>query len=173
MKAFTVHMPPDLSGDAAAERAAFIKDGFCWPALFIPLLWLLWRRLWLVLIAYLLAVSAIGAVQTIAGEGAATIILIAFAFFFAAEANNARRWSLRRRGWTQAGEAFGRDHGEAEIRYFVGREQRGDGDRGQSSSSPAFATKAVWAPTVAAASVTGPGIDPDAAGILGLFPEKD
>ena len=168
MKAFTVHMPPDFTGDAAAERAAFVKDGFCWPALFIPLLWLLWRRLWLVLVAYLVAVTAIGAVQVIAGEGAATLILIAFAFYFAAEANNARRWSLRRRRWTPAGEAFGHDRDEAEIGYFTGREWRGDDDRGGSSSSSALAAKAVWAPT---AAVTGP--DPDAGGIFGLFPEKD
>jgi len=168
MKAFTVHMPPDLSGDAAAERAAFVKDGFCWPALFIPLLWLLWRRLWLVLIAYLIAVTAIGALQIVAGEGAATVILIAFAFFFAAEANNTRRWSLRRRGWTQAGEAFGRNRAEAEISYFTGRERRGDDDN--SSTSAAAAAKTVWAPA-AAAAVTG--ADPDAADIVGLFPEKD
>lgn len=168
MKAFTVHMPPDLAGDAAAERAAFVKDGFCWPALFIPLLWLLWHRLWLVLIAYLVAVTAIGAVQIIAGEGAATIILIAFALYFAAEANNARRWSLRRRGWTRAGEAFGRNRDEAEIRYFTGREQRDDGDRGDSASSTAAVAKAVRAPA-AAAAVT----NPDAGGIFGLFPEKD
>ncbi len=171
MKAFTVHMPPDISGDAAAEQAVFVKDGFCWPALFIPLLWLLWRRLWLVLFAYLIAVSAIGGVRIIAGEGAAAMILIAFAFFFAAEANNARCWSLRRRGWSQAGDAFGRDRGEAELRYFTSRERRGEGDHGGSSSSPALAEKAAWAPAVAAASVPGP--DPDAAGIFGLFPEKD
>ena len=170
MKAFTVHMPPDLSGDAAAERAAFVKDGFCWPALFIPLLWLLWRRLWLVLIAYLIAVTVIGAMQIVAGEGAATVILIAFAFFFAAEANNTRRWSLRRRGWTQAGEAFGRNRAEAEISYFTGRERRGDDDRGDSSSS-ALAAKAAWTPAAATAAVTSP--DPDAGGIFGLFPEKD
>lgn len=170
MKAFTVHMPPDLTGDAAVERAVFIKDGLCWPALYIPLLWLLWHRMWLVLIAYLIAVMAIGAVQIFAGAGAAAIILIVFGFFFAAEANNARRWSLRRRGWTQAGEAFGRDREEAEIRYFTSRERRGDGDQGGSSSSPALAAKAAWAPA-AAASVTSP--DPDAAGIFGLFPEKD
>ena len=169
MKAFTVHMPPDLSGDAAAERATFVKDGFCWPALFIPLLWLLWRRLWLVLIVYLVAVTVISVVQIIAGEGAATIILIAFAFFFAAEANNARRWSLRRRGWTPAGEAFGHSRDEAEINYFTGRERRGDDDRGGSSS--ALAAKAAWAPAAAAAAVTSP--DPDAGGIFGLFPEKD
>jgi len=171
MKAFTVHMPPDLSADAAAERAAFIKDGFCWPALFIPVPWLLWHRLWLVLVVYLLAVSAIGAVQLIAGEGAATIIVIAFAFFFAAEANNARRWSLRRRGWTQAGEAFGHDRDEAEIRYFANHNAnpnwRDDGYRGV-SPVPA---QAAWAPAAATAPVTSP--DPDAAGIFGLFAEKD
>ena len=168
MKAFTVHMPPDLAGDAAAERAAFVKDGFCWPALFIPLLWLLWHRLWLVLIAYLIAVTAIGAVQIIAGEGAATLIFIAFAFYFAAEANNARRWSLRRHSWTRAGEAYGRGRAEAEIRYFTGREQGGDGDRGDVASSTAAVAKAVRAPA-AAAAVT----NPDAGGIFGLFPEKD
>ncbi len=173
MKAFTVHMPPDLPGDTAAERAVFVKDGFCWPALFIPLLWLLWHRLWLVLIAYLVAAMVIGAVQIIAGEAAAAIILIAFAFYFAAEANNARRWSLGRRGWMRDGEVFGRDHGEAEIRYFTHRERRGDGDRGDSLSSSAVATKADRAPAAAAASVTRPDIDPDAAGIVGLFPEKD
>ncbi len=172
MKAFTVHMPPDLPGDTAAERAVFVKDGFCWPALFIPVLWLLWHRLWLVLIAYFVAVAAITAVEIIAGEGAAIIILIAFAFYFAAEANNVWRWSLRRRGWTRAGEAFGRDRGEAEIRYFTGHEQRG-GDRGGSSSRPGSVTKADWPPAAAAASVTGADIDPDSAGIVGLFPEKD
>ena len=169
MKAFTVHMPPDLTGDAAAERAAFIKDGFCWPALYVPVLWLLWHRLWLVLVAYLIAATAIGAVQIIAGEAAATIILIAFAFYFAAEANNARRWSLHRRGWTRAGEAFGHDRGEAEIRYFTDRERRGDDDR--ASSSTGELAKAGWPPAAAAASVSG--ADPDAAGIVGLFPEKD
>ena len=171
MKAFTVHMPPDLAGDAAAERAVFVKDGFCWPALFIPVLWLLWRRLWLVLIAYFVAVAAITAVEIVAGNRAAIIILIAFAFYFAAEANNARRWSLSRRGWVRTGEAFGRDRGEAEIRYFTGRERNGDGRRGDSLSSSVAAAKADWSPAAAAASVTG--ADPDAASILGLFPEKD
>jgi hypothetical protein len=169
MKAFTVHMPPDLAGDAAAERAAFVKDGFCWPALFIPLLWLLWHRLWLVLVAYLVAVTAIGAAQVVAGKGAATFILIAFAFYFAAEANNARRWSLRRRGWTQAGEAFGRDRGEAELRYFTGLERHEGGDRGD----PPVPAKTPWAPAAATALVAGQDIDPDAGGIVGLFPEKD
>ncbi len=173
MKTFTVHMPPDLAGDAAAERTVFVKDGFCWPALFMPVLWLLWHRLWLVLVAYFVAVAAITFIEIVAGEGASIIILIAFAFYFAAEANNTRRWSLSRRRWTPAGESFGHDRGEAEIRYFTGRERRDDGDRGSSSSRPGSADKAVGTPAAAAASVTRPDIDPDAAGIFGLFPEKD
>jgi len=169
MKAFTVHMPPDLPGDVTAERAAFVKDGFCWPALFIPILWLLWHRLWLVLVGYVAAVSAIGAVQVIAGEGAATILLIAFAFYFAAEANNARRWSLNRRGWMPAGEAFGRDRGEAELRYFIDRERLSNSGQG---GMPAFSAHAAK-PAIAAAAATGASYDPDMAGIVGLFPEKD
>jgi hypothetical protein len=167
MKAFTIYMPPDLSGDEAAERAAFVKDGFCWPALFIPVVWLLWHRLWLVLVAYLIAVTAIGALQIIAGEGAVTIILIAFAFYFAAEANNARRWSLSRHGWSRVGEAFGRNRAEAEVRYFTRHERPDEGDHGTAPVS----AKPAWTRVTAAAPVTGR--DPDAAGILGLFPEKD
>jgi hypothetical protein len=172
MKAFTVHMPSDLSDDEAPERAAFVKDGFCWPALFIPVLWLLWCRLWLVLLGYLIAVMVIGAVQIIAGEGAATLILIAFAFYFAAEANNARRWSLNRRGWTPAGEAFGRDRDEAEIRYFSDRSRNDGGDRGDRGNPPVPA-KATLSPAAAGASVAGLSVDPDAADIVGLFPQKD
>ncbi len=170
MKTFTVHIPPDLSEDAAAERAAFVKDGFCWPALFVPVLWLLWHRLWLVLLAYLVAVTALAGLQTIAGEGAATLILIAFAFYFAAEANNARRWSLNRRGWRQAGDAAGRGRGEAELRYFTDRQQRSEGERKASSAAGAATAAAVWAPAGTAAMT---GADPEAAGIVGLFPEKD
>ena len=48
MRAYTVHAPPDEP--AAPERFAFVKDGFSWPALFVPILWILWHRLWLTLV---------------------------------------------------------------------------------------------------------------------------
>ena len=47
-----------------ADRLAFVKDGFSWPALFVPLLWLIYHRMWIELIVlglvYLALRSAFG-----------------------------------------------------------------------------------------------------------------
>ena len=66
MPVYTVFAPPQGSGAAEPDplRFVFVKDGFCWPALFIPELWLLFRRMWLVLVVYValsVVVSIVGA----------------------------------------------------------------------------------------------------------------
>src|SRR5262245_7686357 len=116
MRAYTVHAPPD--DPSAPERFAFVKDGFSWPALFVPLLWILWHRLWLVLIGYLVYLAALAGIGQLAGEGNATIIGLLGAILFALEANNLRRWSLRRRSWREVGGSFGQNLDEAEARFF-------------------------------------------------------
>ena len=57
MALYTVFAPPPEPGETAPDpvRFVFVKDGFCWPALFIPELWLLFRRMWLVFVLYLAA----------------------------------------------------------------------------------------------------------------------
>ena len=60
MTTYTVHEPPARAGEAAGDpdRFVFVRDGFYfWAFLFGPL-WLLWRRLWLVLLLYLVAIEA-------------------------------------------------------------------------------------------------------------------
>ena len=49
MAIYTIHAPS--AGRRPDDPTAFvaIKDGFCWPALFIPLVWTVYRRLWVVL----------------------------------------------------------------------------------------------------------------------------
>src|SRR5688500_13710887 len=116
MRAYTIHAPP---GDASSpERFAFVKDGFCWPALFVPILWILWRRLWLTLVWYIAWLLALAWVDRLAGEGAATVLALIGAVFFAFEANDIRRRSLRHRGWRDIGASSGANLDEAEIRFF-------------------------------------------------------
>ena len=54
MPVYTVHEPPPRDSDDAADAAdrfVFVRDGFSfWAFLFAPL-WMLWHRLWLVLLA--------------------------------------------------------------------------------------------------------------------------
>src|SRR5687768_16524893 len=116
MRAYTVHAPP--GDDAPPERFAFVKDGFSWPALFIPILWLVWHRLWLALVWYIAWVLALAWVDRLAGEGWATILAVLGALFLALEGNDIRRRSLASRGWRDLGAAAGSNREEAEIRFF-------------------------------------------------------
>jgi hypothetical protein len=120
MALYTVHAPKKADG-AAVEPAEliFIKDGFCWPALFIPVIWLIYRRLWLTLLIYLVALFVLGTLAGLAGTTASTLVMVLFAFYFALEANGLRRWTVERRRHALIGLVEGRNRDEAEVRFFT------------------------------------------------------
>ncbi|NRG16667.1 DUF2628 domain-containing protein [Rhizobiales bacterium] len=124
MTIYAVLTPPDASPAAFTESDAdhtlFIKDGFCWPALFIPMIWTLWHRLWLVFLGYLAIAVAIEGLSFALGGPAVGISAALFALLFAFEANNLRRWTMERRGWNFAGAIAAGDRDEAEVRFFAG-----------------------------------------------------
>ena len=159
MKAFTVHAPDD---DADPERIVFVKDGISWPALFIPVVWLLWRRLWVALALYLAYLVALVFLERAVGETAVTIVAILGAILFALEANNIRRWSLGRRGFGQIGETFGHNQDEAEIRYF--HEHWG---------KPGATEREPWRHSSRAVPPDGTRKPDDDERVFGLFPRAD
>ena len=61
MTVFTVHSLRRARTRTAAppERFAFVRDGFYFWAFLLGPLWMLWRRLWLVLVLYLVGTAAI------------------------------------------------------------------------------------------------------------------
>jgi len=156
MRSYTVHAPP---GDPPApERFVFVKDGFSWPALFVPVLWILYYRLWLTLVAYIGAMLLIGLVDWLAGDNVATVLAVLAAILFAMEANNIRRLELGRRGWRELGSASGESLEEAELRFFSNW-------RGGTPGAPRRG-----GPWSALRSDNASQADPDAP-IFGLFPE--
>ncbi len=117
MRYYSVHAP---TGDgAAADRFVFIKDGFSWPALFVPVLWMLWHRLWLALVYYVVFMLCLAWTDRLAGDNLAVILAILFSLLFAAEANDIRRLALEGRGWDEVGSSFGKNLSEAEVRFFA------------------------------------------------------
>ncbi len=168
MKTYTVHKPSDFAGSEADERAVFVKDGFCWPALFVPFLWLLWHRLWLILLVYAALGAALMAASASLGDGPGGVIAILFAFAFAFEANNLRRWSLDRRGYRETGCSTGHSLDEAEIHYFCRDNPTPARQTGEVLPPSADAgTAAALAGTAAVASA---GTDTQ---VTGLFPERE
>lgn len=119
MSIYTVLAP--RTSDSAPDPTAFVfvKDGFCWPALLIPGIWMIFRRLWLVLALYLAAAILFGVFAGMV-EGIAPFALYLLArFLVALEANGLRRWTLERRGFALIGVVEARNAREAEIRFFA------------------------------------------------------
>lgn len=122
MRTYTVLRSRRSYGTPAleAEQMVFVKEGFCWPALFVPLLWCLYHRLWLVMAAYLVGVAVIFGVVS----GFDLDPTVGFALFigaqalFAAEANDLLRMRLAARAFEITGLAYGRNLFDAEMTFF-------------------------------------------------------
>lgn len=121
MTVFTVHQPaPRKTEDVAPpERYVFVRDGFYFWAFLLGPLWMIWRGLWLVLVAYLAATVAIQALLFALGVSGAVKFAVAFlmALLVGFEAGTLRRWSLRRR-WSNVGLVVAPNQEMAERRFF-------------------------------------------------------
>ena len=158
MPVYTVHEPPPRDSDDpanAADRFVFVRDRFSlWAFLFAPL-WMVWRRLWLALLLYAVAMTLLQV--GLWSIGASTLVKftvgVLVALLIGFEGPTLRRWTLARRGWINHGVVVADDEETAERRFFdawMTREIR-----------PASAG-AMSAPYRSAA-------DPPA--VIGLFPE--
>ncbi len=167
MSVYTVHQPPLRAADDLAdpERFVFVRDGFhVWAFLLTPL-WLLWRRLWLALLCYVLFSAALDVALALAGASGAVVVLvnILVSLLVGLEASTLRRFTLRRRGWRDVGVVSGEDREDAERRFFDSWTRAKPARPAPSATSP---------PPPAASSPRPPQASPPAAGgIIGLFPE--
>ena len=157
MTTFTVHEPPPRKNEETASpvRFAFVRDGFYFWAFLLGPVWMLYHRLWLVLLMYLAGTTAIQvALWALGVSGLAKFtvgLLIALLVGF--EAGSLRRWSLRR--WTNRGIVVATNREAAEHRFF---------DRWSGSLPSAYASNEPASPPGARV----PTSDQD---IIGLFPE--
>jgi hypothetical protein len=121
MPVYTVHAP--VATDAslvATDRFAFIRDGFhFWAMVFGPL-WLIWHRLWLALIGWLVAFAAIDLGMTALRAGGVAVLSAncVIALLMGFEAASLQRWTLSQRNWRQLDVVVGDDEESAERRFF-------------------------------------------------------
>jgi hypothetical protein len=158
MRYYSVHAP--LGEPVSPERFVFVKDGFSWPAFFVPILWILWHRLWLALVWYVVFVLGVAWIGRLVSEDVASIVAVLGTLLLALEANNIRRIALENRDREEIGASFGKNISEADARFFAaGPEPMDPRDRRAAILSAAYAPD------------TGPATSDEP--ILGLFPEPD
>jgi hypothetical protein len=164
MSTYTVHEPPPQPGEAASapERFLFVRDGFYFWAFLLGPLWLLWHRLWLAFVIYLLASILLGAGLTLIGASSTVQFLagLLIALLIGFEASTIWRWKLTRRGWKTLGFVVAEDVEIAEQRFFAEWSKR---TAATPRSLPAAPEPRYSAPERRGA--------PSPSDVIGLFPE--
>jgi hypothetical protein len=123
MPVYTVHEPPPRDDDddvAALDRFVFVRDRFSmWAFLFAPL-WMIWRRLWVVLLLYVIAMTALQVGLWMLGASVVVkfIVGVLVGLLIGFEAPSLRRWTLTRRNWINHGVVVADDEESAERRFF-------------------------------------------------------
>jgi hypothetical protein len=171
MPVYTVHAPTANGADlGATDKFVFVRDGFhFWAMIFGPL-WLLWNRLWLATIGWIIAVIALDLVLAKLGVGRGAIFFgnVLVALLMGLEAASLQRWTLSRRNWRQLDTVVGDDEETAERRFF---DRWTAGKRGV-SVDPQSVERGGPPPTrdVPGQPFSRPPSLPQG-GIIGLFPE--
>jgi len=159
MTTYLVFEPPAGRDDPAAraERIVFVPDRFSWGAFLLAPLWMLWRRLWLIFLAYLMLMAAVTVGLRFAGvgPGARFLVMALIALLVGFEAANLRRWALLRDGWRERGPIIGHDLAAAERRFF----------------DAYVATAAAREAAAAGRPAAAPASRPAAPDVVGLFPQ--
>jgi hypothetical protein len=103
-----------------------VKEGFSWPAFLISLPWLIWHRMWIVLLFYLALVLGLAALSEFGQlpDQAMTVASLAVALVLGFEGNGLLRWTLARRGYEEIGEVAAATSQAAEMRFFERRGHR-------------------------------------------------
>jgi Protein of unknown function (DUF2628) len=122
MAVYTVHQPPADHGNPLpdAERIVFVRDGFSFWAFLVAPIWMLWHRMWLVLLGYIIVLAAADAVLFVLGASPIvfSVIGLFISLLLGLEASTLRRFSLQRRGLRNVGVVSGADREDAERRFF-------------------------------------------------------
>jgi hypothetical protein len=177
MPVYTVHEPPVRTAGALADpaRFVFVRDGFYWWAFLLTPLWMLWRRLWLVFVLYLVISIGIETVMRLYGASGGLVSFVTFliSLLVGLEAGSLRRFTLQRRRWKNIGVVSGSDLEDAEQRFFAAWVS----GRQPPANPPSGAAPPTTAPTTTpmtpylALPKTPPQQTPYSSGVVGLFPE--
>jgi Protein of unknown function (DUF2628) len=159
MTVYTVHQPRPRKGETTADpdRFVFVRDGFYFWAFLLGPLWMLWHRLWLVLVLYVAGTTAlqVGLWRLGVSDGIKFAIGVLIALLVGFEAASLRRWTLGRRRWNNVGLVVAPDLESAERRFF---------DSWVARRSP---------PPAAPVPPSPPRIPPSTPDVVGLFPQPE
>jgi hypothetical protein len=122
VRIYTVHHRQEASGSLTGlgDDAVLVKEGFSWPAFFIPPIWLIYKRMWIVLVFYVAVTIALTVLAQVAllPDSAVFVGNLAVNLILGLQGNDLYRWTLARRRYREQAVVVGRNLVTAEQRYF-------------------------------------------------------
>src|SRR5262249_2192355 len=100
MPVYTVHAPTAYAADfRSTDKFGFVRDGFHFWAMVLGPLWLIWKRLWLALLGWLIltVVLEVAAAEFGGGRSIVAAVDAIVAILMGLEASTLQRWTLSRR----------------------------------------------------------------------------
>lgn len=122
MTFYSVYLPPHGAKKQGDEFLRLVPDKKSPWALLIPVLWLLYHRLWMALLVYLVITAFIIMVFSINPHPAILYLSALPGLYLLLEGQELVRAKLERKGWNFAGVVEAVNHDEAELRYYARRE---------------------------------------------------
>lgn len=169
MAVYTVHQPPlgKTENTPDPARFTFVRDGFYLWGFLLSALWMLRHRLFLVAVLFVAGTALLDIGLRYAGvtSGWRLLVLLAIAFLVGLEGATLRRWTLKRRGYTNVGVVVADNQDDAERRFFV------NWQAGKRPNATPPAESAVRGPVAPAPRAIYPRTEPS--GVLGSFPEPE
>lgn len=163
MAIYTIHEPPQKRRESrrGLERFRFVRDGFYFWAFLLAPFWMLWRRLFLVFIGYLLLSVVLNVAMHFAQapDAAKFATQMLLSLLVGLEAGSLQRWTLCRRGWRDLGIVSADNVEAAERRFFDSWEGESAAARTVPAGAPATSFLATARPLTSSS------------GVIGLFPE--
>ena len=97
-----------------------IKEGFCWPALVAPPLWLIYRLQILGLLVYLSVITVLSTavIYSVVDPLTGLLLVVVLSFLVASLANDWRRWRLTTIGYQLVAIAVANNLRHAEEKFF-------------------------------------------------------
>jgi hypothetical protein len=171
MPVYTVHAPHSYGADLrATDKFTFVRDGFHVAAMVFGPLWLIWNRLWLATIGWVVVTVVLEVGLRALGAGSVAIWSAGFlvAVLLGFEAASLQRWTLSRRNWRQLDIVVADEEDAAERRFF----DRWTAGRRGTNFDPLTVERGGPPPTrdVPGQAFSKPPPLPEGS-IIGLFPE--
>ena len=165
MPAYVIYEKPGLSLEETIASAVLVKDKFSWPAFLLPILWMLFKKLWWVLPVYLFVLFAMSLSDLYLPLWASMLTSFFVALLIGLEAPNLVGWSLERKGYREVLTLYAENKDHCEALYI--RERTRLAENGQWPSAPGESVS----PSPKLTKRGGP--PPSNQPVIGLFPNSE